>query len=232
MFNRKECNKCGKKIKEDYDFCPYCGNKSDDNNNWGIIGKNDFFQEATNPLANSLFGTGAIDQMFNGVVKMLEKELRNTNPNQNLNANNQNMPIRPKTHLQLFINGKKINLNGMKINNPENPAVRKQSKKPVKQVPSTYLSKENSQKFSKLPRQEPKTNVRRLSDKIVYEIEMPDIKSLKDISIVKLESSIEIKAIGKDKSYSKTIRIGLPIVDYYLEEGKLVLELGNDPAQI
>jgi len=228
MINRKDCSKCGKKIKEDYDFCPYCGNKSDDNNSWGIIGKNDFFQEATdNVFSNSLFGTGVIDKMFSGVVKMLEKELKNTNLNQNQTPNNQNMPLRPKTHLQLFVNGKKINLDGMKINNVNNQTTKTPAKKPTKILPSTYLNKEDSQKFSKLPREEPKTNIRRLSDKIVYEIEMPDIKSLKDISIVKLESSIEIKAVGKDKSYSKVIKIGLPLVDYYLEEGKLVLELDS-----
>jgi len=38
-----------------------------------------------------------------------------------------------------------------------------------------------------LPRHEPATNIRRLSNKVVYEIEMPEIKSIEDISIIKLE---------------------------------------------
>ena len=42
MFNKKKCPKCKSKINKDFDFCPYCGNRSGDNGNWGMLGKNDF----------------------------------------------------------------------------------------------------------------------------------------------------------------------------------------------
>ena len=80
-------------------------------------------------------------------------------------------------------------------------------------------------KFLTEIKKEPKTNVKRLSNTVIYEINMPGVKSLDDISIVKLENSIEIKAVAKDKAYFKLIPVNLAILDYELERGKLILEL-------
>jgi len=51
------------------------------------------------------------------------------------------------------------------------------------------------------------------------------VKSVKDVSIAQLENSIEIKALGKGKVFSKMIPINLPIKNYNLSKGKLTLEL-------
>ena len=99
--------------------------------------------------------------------------------------------------------------------------------KNIKEMPSKIFSMENQKKVGKLPKKEPRTNIKRFSDKVIYEIEIPGVESIEDVSIVKLESSIEIKAITKDKVYFKLIPIGLPITNYNLEKGKLVLELGE-----
>ena len=57
---------------------------------------------------------------------------------------------------------------------------------------------------------------------------MPGVKALDDISIVPLENSIEIKAIGKNKAYEKIIQISSPMTDYALSKNNLVLEFrGN-----
>src|SRR3989344_3748821 len=48
-------------------------------------------------------------------------------------------------------------------------------------------------------------SIRRFADRVVYEIALPGVKSIKDISITKLENSIEIKAVSKDKAYFKLI---------------------------
>ncbi len=91
--------------------------------------------------------------------------------------------------------------------------------------PNTF-TKERIKKFTSLKKEEPQTNIRRLSNKVIYELEMPGVKSIDDISIIKLENSIEIKAVSKNKAYVKIIPINLPITDYGLSEGKLILELG------
>ena len=209
----KNCPKCGKNIKKDFDFCPYCGSSLDANNSWGMLGKNDHIFEQ-NQFNNSLFGGGIFNKMIGNAMKMLEKELQKSvkEPQSDI----------PRTKVQLYINGKKINIGAQ-----PRKIIKKPVKKQIKSIPSTYFSKEALKKFSNLPREDPKTNVRRLSDRIIYDIEMPEVKSIKDIAIVKLENSIEIKAIGKNKSYYKLIKIGLPIIDYYLSKGKLILELGT-----
>jgi hypothetical protein len=70
--------------------------------------------------------------------------------------------------------------------------------------------------------------LKRIADKILYEIEIPGVESVEDVSIINLESSIELKALGKEKAYSKSIPITLPIVGYDFSEGLLVLEFkGN-----
>jgi len=79
--------------------------------------------------------------------------------------------------------------------------------------------------FPKLPKKDPETHIRRFSDRVIYEIKMPGVKSVDDISITQLENSIEIKATTKTKAYSKIIPINLPIYDYNLSKGLLTLEL-------
>ena len=88
-------------------------------------------------------------------------------------------------------------------------------------------SKENQKKFTNLEKHEPATNVRRLADRVIYEVEMPGVKSVSDISIKKLENSIELKAIARNKAYFKIIQVNFPVIDYSMENERLILELGT-----
>lgn len=211
MFNNKRCGKCGKSSDKKYDFCPYCGNSLDNNNHWGILGKNDVPETANEFPAPFLGGinNGILNKMIGSAMKMIEKEMQKGIKN-----------TKPKTNLQLYINGKKITLGDENVK-----ATGKPKKQLQKIIPTNTFSEEDQKIFTNLPKQEPKTKVRRLSDRIIFDIEMPEVKSIKDIAIKKLENSIEIKAITKKSAYYKIIQIGLPIIDYYLNEGKLILEL-------
>ena len=53
------------------------------------------------------------------------------------------------------------------------------------------------------------------------------IKDLEDISIMKINKSIEIKAISKNKGYFKIIPMALQIKDFFLEKNILTLELNE-----
>ena len=223
MFRKKECPRCRTRIDEKYSFCPNCGNKFDskhEENDWGILGKDDFM-----PSMNEVklpFGFNAI---FNSLMKNMSKEL-----SEQLSKNH---------FQQESDNSKKIKKEGISIsistfgNGPPKIKVTQLGNKPKmeakeekeKTKPNTF-TKEKIKKFANLERKEPKTNIRRLSNKMIYEIEIPGVKSLDDVSIIKLENSIEIKAISKNKAYTKTIPINLPITNYDLSEGKLILELG------
>jgi len=87
------------------------------------------------------------------------------------------------------------------------------------------ISAAKAAKLAKMPKKEPETIVRRLSDRIIYEISVPGVKNIKDVIINKLQNSIEIKAFAKDKVYFKLLPVSLPIKKYKIEDEKLVLEL-------
>ena len=220
MFGKKECNNCGENISGKYKFCPNCGNftskkyKKDD---FGMLGENDFINEFEN-FSNSMFsgiGGKMIGKMLENAMKLLEREMQKEIKRKN---------FQPKIDYKMFIDGKRINLDY------ENPKIIKKQKK---EIPSSELPQGNWKKFSELPKKEPSTNVRRFSDKVIYEIYMPGVKSEKDLSIIKLENNIEIKGVSKNKAYEKLIPMNSPITDYNLSQGKLILELGiNEPARI
>ena len=214
MFNKKECSKCGNKISGKYKFCPYCGNSINNfkDEDFGILGNED--SDDPDFFSKSLFGGAGekmINKMLGSAIKMIEKEIQREVRKENKN---------PQTNFQLFINGKKINLD-----DSNNVFQKQKIKKHSKEIPEHCFSKEKLDKFSRLSKKEPLTNIRRLSDKVIYEISVPGVKSEEDVSITKFENSIEIKALTKNKAYYKIISINLPIVNFKLENGKLIFEL-------
>jgi hypothetical protein len=201
MFKKKKCKNCNKNIKDDYDFCPSCGYPIKDSlKEWGMLGKEDL--EMENPLDELFTGISGkmINKMIGTALKVIEKEMQKEDVQQ------------PHTNIRLSINGKEINLN--------NKAKKKENLK----VEPHELSKSAVKKISTLPKEEPKTSIRRFSNKIVYEIKMPEVESMEDISIMPLENSIEVKALGKSRVYFKLIPVKLPITSYNLSDGKLTIE--------
>ncbi len=210
MFKKKVCKRCGEKMSKKYSYCPYCGNSTLSNNeDWGMLGKKDSdpFDELPKDMFGGISGK-MLNKMLSGAMKMLEKEMQKSMTQDSFT----------KTNVELYVNGKKINPENIKV-------IKKPIQETKKKTIQNDFSKEALKNFSNLPKEEPSTNVRRLSNKVIYEINIPGVKSVKDISIVKLENSIEIKAVAKDKAYAKVIAIDLPLKEYKLENEKLVLEL-------
>jgi len=219
MFKKKECNKCGKKLSDKYDFCPYCGNRIKEgmNNEWGMLGKNDFMSQMDDIKLPLGFKT-----LFNALMKDMNKQF-NQSEKEMKDETLQNKIKKDGISISISTFGDgppRISVNP--LGNRQEVDVEKEDSR----VKQSLFSKEKIKKFSSLPRKEPKTNIRRLSNKVIYELEMPEVVSIEDVSVVKLESSIEIKAIAKDKSYFKLIPINLPLKKCDLSEGKLILELG------
>ncbi len=229
MFSKKSCPRCGKKTSKKNSYCPACGlplnkNQKKQKEDFGMLGQDDVMDFSQNSLFGGM-GANFMNKMLSSTMKMLEKELqkemqRNSGIDSNQAKNIQN-PNMPKTKIRLMINGKEVDLggNGIKPNKVK-------EEKPKAKLNS--FSEEQAKKFSKLPKKEPKTNLKRIGDKITYEIEIPEVKSIEEISITPLENSIEIKAIGKEKAYSKSIPLNLPIAQYTLSDGLLILEFQGE----
>ncbi len=208
MFgNKRYCKNCREKVSTKYRFCPSCGKEIEKyrEEDWGMLGREDILGEE---FFASPFFTGFRGKMLNGMLgnalKMLEKEMKNIEKT-------------PNSNFRLMINGKEIQI-----------GQQKKPKEAVKKVLRREFGKEQLKKILELPKKEPKTILKRFGDKIIYEIEMPEVKSLNDVLINNLENSIEIKAIGEKSVYSKTIPINMPIISQELSQGKLILELGEN----
>jgi HSP20 family molecular chaperone IbpA len=230
MFNKKKkCPKCNSKISKDFDFCPYCGNRFNSlgNEDWGMLGKNDFLD--MNDSFSDLKLPMGFNTIFNALIKNLDKEFQKIDKELGKPTNNQNVKNNLKS------GGISISISSTPGKNPKidvksfgnMPEFKNQEKKIKKTFKKQELSEDKLKKISNLPREEPSTNVKRLSDRMIYEINIPGVKSIKDISIIQLENSIEIKAIGKGKAYFKLIPLSYPIISEKLSKGKLILELDN-----
>lgn len=214
MFFKKKskketrCESCSEGVDENYSFCPHCGfsflDPMDEIRNFGMLGRTD----ETNNLGASInfLNMGLTEKIISSIMQNFMK-----NMNSQMKRNNkENMP-----EIQSFPNGIKIKI-GLPV----------QRKKPVKKSEndSQMLTKEQLEKMSTLPRATAKASIRRLPDKVIYEVSALGIESPQDIFISKTESGYEVKAIGKNKIYTNNLPINLPLKGYSINEKGLSFE--------
>jgi len=213
MFNVK-CKRCGKKVARNFDFCPYCGNnvKEIKQEDYGFLGRNDALDLPDFGM-NIPFG-GILDSLMKQMDKMMVEDNKDF-----IKGNGISISISTEPGKQPKIS----------VNNLTNGKSKKESNLLIEKMPrkNIEISEEQANKMAKLPKQEAETKVRRLSNKIIYEIALPSVKDIKNVFVNKLENSIEIKAFSKDKVYFKLIPINLPILNYKLKDEKLLLELAE-----
>lgn len=208
MFRKKPtCLRCKSKVSDSFDFCPYCGldlrDPEKDIKDFGLLGKN---ETVGYPLVGGFGGFGITDKMINSLfrnlVKTLDKQMKGMKDVNDLD-----------TEVESFPNGVRISF-GAPI------------KKPHKKVVRKGLTKEQIDRMAGLPRVEAKTNVRRLSDKVVYELKAPGVESIDDVFVSKLETGYEVKAIGKKKVYVNSLPINLPLKGFTITDKGLTVEFG------
>ncbi len=198
------CGHCSSKINYRYSFCPYCGNTLIDiekeKKDFGMLGRNDIIDEKILDGSFEINNFGITDKIIgslvNSLVKNLDKQFKELE----------------KTEIENLPNGIKI-----RIGAPKRPQQR------IQQIKKT-ITNEQLKKISSLPRVQAKSNIRRLSDKIVCELDAPGVISPEDVFVSKLESGYEIKAIGNKKIYVNSIPINFPLKKFLLEKGKLFVE--------
>ena len=217
MFGKKKCSQCGEKVNKDYSFCPYCKNqleKIKDERDFGMLGKNDLSEFMND--GNIRLPSG-INTIFNSLLKNLSKQMNELETTERQKGSKVK---RKGIGISIYAPGDRPP--EIKVTSYGNPEEQRDKKERKIKLPNT-----NSTKFAGLPKAEPKTSIRRFSDKVIYEIDLPGVKSIADISISQLENSIEVKALGKEKVYQKIIPISLPIKKYDFSRKKLVLELDD-----
>ena len=211
MFFKKRkndirCESCNSTIKEKFSFCPFCSKPltdyEKDLKNYGLLGKIDSRRQPQNFLEQNFGITDKlIGSIFNSLVKNLDKQFKD-------------VERMPGNEIRAMPNGIKISINpGHQMNRPKQKKLNKHN-----------LTNQQISKMQNLPRGSAKTSVRRLSDKIVYELSTPGVESADDVFVSKLEEGYEIKAIGKRKVYVNSLPINLPIKGFILNDNKLLVE--------
>ena len=210
--NRIKCDYCKSKIDEKFNFCPHCGNSTiserEELKEFGLLGRNDL-SNIKETKRNPLEDIGLTDKMLSSLMNSVMKSFGNQFRNMAESASD-------STRIEHFPNGIKIRV-GIPQDSQNKQPKQKQSIK--KQITGKQI-----EKMSNLPRGIAKTSVRRLSDKIVYELSAPGIESTEDVFISRLETGYEIKAIGKNKVYVNSLPINLPLKGFSIANNKLLVE--------
>lgn len=222
MFGKK-CPRCERKISKDFDFCPHCGmdfrieKKIEKERDFGMLGEED-----SNFSDLGIRMPLGFNTLFNSLLKQIDKEFREMD--KQMIKDESIKKIKPNSGISISISTSTGKQPEIKVRGfgPEFKDIEEVKEARI-QVPE--ISDEKAKEFSKLPKKEAETKVRRLSNKIIYEVDLPGVKNLKDIIINKLENSIEIKAFSKNTAYFKLIPLNLPILNYKLKDEKLILEL-------
>lgn len=220
FFDKKiKCEKCKSSIKEDFSYCPHCGNPMLDvekeNKDFGMLGRNDAIDGNLGRQiseANLGFVDKLMDSAMNSLMRSVEKEMRKSVKEMNSQPRITHMP-----------NGIKISM-GI----PAMPANMQMPQQKEKKPRHQKISDEQMQKLVSLPKTTAKTKVRRFSDKVVYELEIPGITSPENVFISKLEQGYEIRAIGKNKVYTNSLPIELPIKGFSFNKDVLSVEFENN----
>ncbi|MDP3881686.1 MAG: hypothetical protein Q8Q31_02290 [Nanoarchaeota archaeon] len=210
LFKKKskdvKCESCGKGSSSKYNFCPYCGvslmDKFEETLDFGMIGKSDL--RGDEHLRSNLPGDArlldrVVSSMMSSLVKNMISEIKD--------AEVKNTP----------------NSISIKIGSP-GKNIRKEEKKISKS-----MSEEQIKRMSEMPRTTAKTAVKRIGDKIVYELNIPGIESPEDVFVSKLESGYEIKAIsGNKKVYVNSLPVNLPIKSLAINPDRLYIEFKSE----
>lgn len=209
------CHRCGKKVDENWDFCPSCGAK--------------VMKPVKFKRPDSLFSS---DNLFSSFKKQLDEmnwlmrqdsrtmeknfevfNLKNGSEPK-IKRNGFSVSIRsgtgrkPQINIKTFGDVDKKRLQdelskrfGIKLQNMpgETEAIKAEH-------PAEKMQESEVKEMPKIT-EEPKTDIKRLPDKIIIETNLPDVESDSDIIVHMLPESIELKAIGKKKMYFKIMQI-------------------------
>jgi len=227
------CHKCGKKVDENWDFCPSCGAP--------VIRPVKFERSSSMFPADSLFSS--FRKQFKE-MRLMESDLKGMEKDfEVFNLKNGTEPRIKRNGFSVSIRsgtGRKPQINIKTFGDVDKKKLQEElskrfgiklesltpSSEEVKPEPSEEKMQESKVKEMPKITEEPKTDIKRLPDKIVIETKLPDVESEDDIIVHMLPESIELKAIGKKKMYFRIMQIpkGWQLISKTFKDSKLKLE--------
>jgi len=206
MFESKKCKNCGKGLKDEWVACPYCGTSTKERPRRQY----DMFQEFEKDIEREFeridkfgprfFKFPRVDVMpfRGGGISITIKSGTGVRPKVDVRTSGEYRKIEPQIKRKL---GVREGLEETEEFKPE--------RKPPKIT------------------EEPETKVDKTGDKQLITIKIPDVKTVENIDIRKLEQSLEVKAFAGDKAYFKLIPINpnAQILNRSFKNGVLRIEL-------
>ncbi len=211
MFKRKKCPRCEKEVKEEWEFCPYCGYPLKEK----YRSEERFFEQFED--------FESIDRIFERMEKEIEEvfkmpafkipRIRISTPGfSGISITiHSGTGMKPRVEVKTYGEYKKLE-----------PEIKKRLgiKVPVEEV-------EEREEEYEMPKatEEPEAKVLKEGRKTIIEIKLPDVEKEEDIDVKKFEQSIEIRARAKDKLYFKLLPIAGEIVSKSFKDGVLKIEV-------
>ena len=208
------CENCNRELKRNWTYCPYCGEESSED--LDSIFYHDLFTDMDKELKQ-------INKLFSNALnlKTKQKTFNNDIFRKGIQSGQGGFSISISS-----TNGSKPRINVKKFGDfadEEIKTIKEKQPSLKERLLKKFMHKKISDKI-----EQPKSAIKRLANKLIYELDVPEIKSINDVDINKLENSTEIKAFGKDKTYIKVIPLDLDLNKHTLKDGKLILEFGLD----
>jgi HSP20 family molecular chaperone IbpA len=212
MFRKKKCPRCNKEVKEDWEFCPYCGYPLKEK----YRSEETFFEDFED---------------FDRIVERMEREFEEMFkiptfriPRIKISSPgfsgisitiHSGIGMKPKVEVKTYGDYKKLE-----------PEIKRRLgvNVPIEEVDEE--EKERGEEYEP-PKttEEPEAKVIREGNRTIIEIKLPDVEREEDINVKKLEQSIEIRARAKDKLYFKLLPISGEIVGKSFKDGVLKIEI-------
>ena len=199
MFKRK-CPSCAEKVERKFNFCPYCGESFKaraEKSDFGMLGRDDS-GGGMRVEPKLPFG---MEKIMSSLVKQLEKSMGDMNV--------EGMP-------------KGVRINVVRGNPQMRQVVQEAPKKKVEVV---KISDEESERRMGLKKVEAESKVRRLADRIVYEIDAPGVVRKDDVVVTELATGLEIRAYSGDKCYVKFNPLKVELISYSVRSEKVFVEI-------
>lgn len=205
----KKCESCGRKVKEEFRFCPYCGAELIEEIE--IRPFKPIFEDIEKEFER-------IDKMFSSeFFRFPEIEFKPITRGGGISITIHSATgKKPEVKVKTFGEYKKFE-----------PEIKRKLglRAPVEEVEEEKVV----EKPKKIPKvtEEPETKVEKVNNHLLITVKLPGVKSEDDVKIRRLEQSIEIRAFGDDKAYFTLVPIKpeMEIFRKSLENEVLKIEL-------